>query len=92
MVNLIRIHNYLTELERREGTEPLTYFLGRNRTIHLCYSPHINLQHCKDIKNILNFQMFEDFFYYLHELYDSNAHLADLESTALPIKLSSHII
>ena len=35
--------------------------------------------------------MFEDFFYYLHELYDSNAHLADLESTALPIKLSSQL-
>ncbi len=91
MVCLIRILNYLTEQERREGTEPLTYSLARNRTIHLCYSPHINLQHCKDIKNISKFQMFEDFFYYLHELYDSNIHLVDLESTALPIKLSSHI-
>ena len=27
----------------------------------------------------------------MHELYDSNIHLVDLESTALPIKLSSHI-
>lgn len=40
MVNLIRIHNYLTELERREGTEPLTHLMVRDCTFHLCYSPH----------------------------------------------------
>ena len=39
MVNLIRIHNYLTELERREGTEPLTHLMVRDCTFHLCYSP-----------------------------------------------------
>ena len=40
--------------------EPMqpTDFFGRNRTIYLCYSPHINLQQCKDIKNISNIQIF----------------------------------
>ena len=44
MVNLIRIHNYLTELERREGTEPLTHLMVRDCTFHLCYSPHLSFK------------------------------------------------
>ena len=52
MVNLIRIHNYLTELERREGTEPLTHLMVRDCTFHLCYSPHLSSKFFSYLENL----------------------------------------
>ena len=89
MVNLIRIHNYLTELERREGTEPLTHLMVRDCTFHLCYSPHLSS------KSFFLFREFTFFFFINNVIIsvpcETRTHAPRIKSPMLyPAELTEH--
>ena len=91
MVCLIRILQLFDRTRAEGGNRATHLFLGKKSHYPFVILSAYESSTLQRYKKYFKLPNVWRFFYYLHELYDSNIHLVDLESTALPIKLSSHI-